>query len=226
MIIIIRRPIADPFTTRQHIQALSQRNKAEYLERIGAATPIIEELVKVKPSTWTQVKGLFTSMEAVGRMGMLGNVGMRMQQAAMFPMNIMQNRIEFMLESLFMPLLPIVNRAVSAYESYVMKNQTGALIGGAIGMLVGLALPGGPMMWGLIGGGIGAGIEATKDYWTQVISGKPLGKSTPYDPLGAVEYTEDEEDLYPIVEDIVGGALQGTRKMRLEDGRVVRVRDV
>ena len=114
IIITIRSPGIDRFTTQQHIMALSQRNKELFLERMGAAAPVVEELAKVKPSTWRTMKGFFSSLESVGRSGILTNFTGRIQQAALLPMNILQNRVAFMVEGLMMPLLPIVNRAVAA----------------------------------------------------------------------------------------------------------------
>ena len=189
--ITIQRPNIDRFTTQQHISALSQRNRQDFLERMGAAEPVVEELAKVEPSTWREMKGIFNSMEQVGRMNMFGNFTGRMQQAAMFPMNVMFNRVGFMLEQLFLPMMPLINKVTIAYENFVMSNQTGALIGGGIGMIVGLYLPGGPILWGIIGSTVGAGIEESLTHFEafteaggRVFPFKAPSTATPFDPLG------------------------------------------
>ena len=211
----------DQFSTQQHIQALSMRNKEQFAERMTAAAPVVEELAKVQPSTWRDMRGLFTSMALVGGMNMLGNFTGRMKQAAMLPMNVLTNRLGFMLESVMMPLMPIVNKATMAYESFVMDNQAGALIGGGIGLLVGFAIPGGPLLWGIIGAGIGAGIQAwirsgTRSYG----EGErfPIGLTELYPEIFGEDYYEGSN----IVQDPTGGGSPGSRPS-LPDGRVIRV---
>jgi len=170
--------------------ALSQRNKEQFAERMGAAAPVVEELAKVEASTWRQMKGLFSSLESVGRSGMYSNFTGRMQQAALLPLNVLQNRLAFMIEGWMMPLLPLVNQAVQSYENYVMKNQTGAMIGGTLGLLIG-ALLGQPLLGGFLGGGIGAGVEESLGIYERFTEQggrafpyrSPSG-ATPSDPLG------------------------------------------
>ena len=43
---------------------LQERNQRNLLDVLQAATPIIEEMAKVKPETWRSMKGLFTSLES------------------------------------------------------------------------------------------------------------------------------------------------------------------
>lgn len=145
------------------------RNREQFLEKMRAAAPVIEELADVKPTTWRQMKGLFSSMEAVGRMGMLGNISGRLKQAAMFPMNVLTTRVEFLLEQMFMPLLPIVNKAIITYEGFVMANQTGALIGGGIGLIIG-AIFGHPMAGAMLGALSGGAIESAARSFTSPMS--------------------------------------------------------
>jgi len=193
---------------------------------MNAAAPVIEELAEVKPNTWRQMKGLFNSMEQVGRMNILGNFTGKMQQAAMFPMNVLTTRLGFMLEGLMMPMLPLVNKITMAYQSYVMANQTGALIGGGIGLIIGWKF-GVPTLGALVGSSVGAGIEESLDLFEQfheqggrVFPFKPPSGATPADPLGGASGADPTD---PIVVDRVVTALPGVRKERLDDGRVVRV---
>lgn len=223
IIITIRRPTSDRFNAQQHIQALSMRNKDEFLERMTAAAPVVEELANVKPSTWRDMRGLFTSMALVGGMNMLGNFTGRMQQAAMFPMNVITNRVGFMLEGLMMPLMPIVNKAIMSYESFVMANQTGALIGGGIGFIVGNWLPGGPILWGLIGSGIGVFIERIFTRRGGDISSEDLERleemGYPSQFLGLDEYPAAPH----IVQDPIAAGPYTPSRPTLPDGRVIRV---
>lgn len=216
----------DRFSTQQHIQALSMRNREDFLERITAATPIIEELVKVEPSTWRQMGGLFMAMQAVGMMNMLGNFTGKMQQAAMFPMNVLTSRVGFMLEGLMMPMLPIINKVTMAYEAFVMQNQTGALIGGGIGIILG-SLVGHPMLGMFIGSTVGGGVQAALPLYEQfteqggqVFPYKSPSGATPADPLGGASGTTTATD--PIVMDQPVTALPGVSRERIDDGRIVR----
>ena len=173
---------SDPFTTGQHIDALSQRNKGEFLERMNAAAPVVEELAEVRPSTWNQMKGLFSSMEAVGRYSMVGSLVSGLAQGAMRPMNILSGRIGFMFERLTMPMLPYINQITNDYNRFLMDNA----IGGTIGTLGGIALGayyGGPIaaqLGGIAGGLLGAFMESI---WDNALVPGP-GPSTPTDPLG------------------------------------------
>lgn len=229
MIIIFRSPAnisppgKDPFSTQQHIQALSMRNKEQFVERMEAAAPVIEEMADVKPSTWRQMKGLFSSMESVGRMNMFGNFTGRMQQAAMFPLNILTTRLGFMLEGLMMPIMPIINKMVMTYEAYVMANQTGALIGGGIGAIVGSIVPWfGTMTGAMLGSAIGAGVEESLDLFETFHAqggrvflpmNKPPSGGTPSDPLGGASTTTDDPEPDPIiVTDRPGGFYRRTRQ--------------
>ena len=204
------------------------RNREQFVERMNAAAPVIEELAEVKASTWRQMKGLFSSMESVGRMNMLGNFTGRMQQAAMFPMNVMTNRLGFMLEGIMMPLMPIVNKAAMAYEAYVMANQTGALVGGLIGMGIGSIVPWfGTITGGIIGAGIGSFIERMfNPRRVEDMSSEDLKRleemGYPSQFLGLDEYPDEYPDEYQIVQDPRPLARGGSRA-RLPDGRVIRV---
>lgn len=175
-------PGTDPFTTGQHIDALSQRNKGEFLERMNAAAPVVEELADVRPSTWGQMKGLFTSMEAVGRYSMVGSLVSGLAQGAMRPMNILSGRIGFLFERLTMPMLPYINQITNDYNRFLMDNAIGGTIGSLAGMAIG-SYYGGPI-GGMIGstilGGVGAFLESI---WDNALVPGP-GPSTPTDPLG------------------------------------------
>ena len=123
----MRMPSEDPFTLTQHIEALSQRNKQDFLERMNAAKPVMEEMAKVRPETWQMMKGTFQSLENVGRMGGLGSLVGGLQQGAMMPFRVLGGRMQFAMERLTMPMMTHVNRITNAYESFIMENQTGAL---------------------------------------------------------------------------------------------------
>ena len=152
----------DPFSTSQHIDVLSRRNKQEFLERMNAAAPVVEEIAEVRPSTWNQMKGLFSSMENVGRFNMVGSLVTGLQQGAMRPLNIFSNRISFMFERLTMPMLPYINQITNEYSNFIMDNQIGGTIGGLGGMAIGAYYGGasGAAVGGFLGGLIGSFIEA------------------------------------------------------------------
>ena len=133
------------YSTREVISALSQRNKQQLFEVLRAAQPIIEEMVEVKPSTWRQMRGFFSSMEQVGRLGLTAGI----QQAGMMPFRLASGRLGFMMEGMMMPMMPMVNKITNAYQSLVMANQTGAMYGSMAGMAVG-------SMWGPMGAQAGA----------------------------------------------------------------------
>ena len=208
------------------IGLLSQRNKELFLDKMEAATPVIAELAKVTPNTWKSMKGLFTSVENVMRMTPFGNIGQRLQQSAMMPFSSIRNRASFMMEQLFMPMMPIVNKEVIGYETYIMQNQTGALIGGGIGAIVGLWLPGGSVLWGLIGAGIGSLVEDKYkgiEGWGGLVEEYKRGNEA---FMNFEDFSSDESGGTGIVQDptplpVIG--IPGGSRPRLPDGRVIRV---
>lgn len=163
MITIFRRQadIRDPSGTSglDPIPGLQERNKRNLLDVLQAATPVIAEMAKVKPETWRSMTGLFTALESTFGTGVRA-IG----QGFLRPANMLQNRLMNTFEGFLAPVMVGLNNISNQVESFALANQTGAAVGAGIGYALGYVLPGGPLLWAMIGGGIGAFFEqAVKD---------------------------------------------------------------
>lgn len=159
MIIIFRRQadILDPSGTTglDPIPGLQERNKRNLLDVLQAATPVIAEMAKVKPETWRSMTGLFTALESTFGTG-VKTIGQGFLRPARMLRNIGMN----VMEGFLAPVMVGLNNISNQVESYALANQIGATIGAGIGFLAGYLLPGSNLLWAMIGGGLGAAIEA------------------------------------------------------------------
>ena len=137
------------------IPGLQERNKRNLLDVLQAATPVIAEMAKVKPETWRSMTGLFTALESTFGTGVKA-IG----QGFLRPASMLQNRFMNTFEGFLAPVMIGLNNIANQVESYALANQTGATIGAGIGYVAGYFLPGAPLLWAMIGGGIGAAFQA------------------------------------------------------------------
>jgi hypothetical protein len=155
------------------LEALQNRNQTQLLEILGAATPIIEEIAKVKPETWRSMTGLFSGLE-------------KTFGGALRPARMIQNRFMNMFQGALAPVQVQLNNISNQVESFALQNQTGAIIGAAAGFVAGFVLPGGPLLWGTLFGGLGAAYESlSRDATFRPGTLIPqYGTPGPGDPLG------------------------------------------
>ena len=197
MIIIPFRNQADIIPTGANeldpLIGLQERNQRNLLDVLQAATPIIEEMAKVKPETWRSMKGLFTSLESS-----FGTGVKTLGQGFLAPFNQMQGRIMNMTEGFLAPVMIGINNISNQLESFALENALGTTIGSTIGFIAGFKLPGGPLLWSMIGGAVGGGIEA----------GFPL-LTNPFDFIGnfnaIVAWLEGESDPFATQTTAAGG---------------------
>ncbi len=152
------------------LRGLQERNERNLLEIFSAATPILEEMAKVKPETWRSMTGLFTALESTFGTGVKA-IG----QGFLRPRNMLQNQLTNMAEGFLAPVMVGLNNLSNQVESYALQNPTGAtwgaVIGGAVLGIIGLYYGGAVTgMWAfqlgsMIGGAIGAAIEGGLIDW-------------------------------------------------------------
>lgn len=168
--------ILDPSGTSglDPIPGLQERNKRNLLDVLQAAQPIIAEMAKVKPETWRSMSGLFTALE-----GTFGTGVRTIGQGFLRPANMLQNRLMNTFEGFLTPVMVGLNSLSNQLESFALQNQVGATIGAGIGFIAGFKLPGGPLLWSMIGSFVGAGVEA----------GVPI-ITNPFDIIGNIQRYE------------------------------------
>jgi hypothetical protein len=122
------------------IEALQNRNRTQLLEILDAATPVIEEIAKVRPQTWRDMSGLFTALEGTfGIGGGLRQIG----RGALKPVSMLKNRAMNMMEGVLAPVMIGINRIGNRVEALALQNQGGAIAGAATGVIMSFIMPGG-----------------------------------------------------------------------------------
>lgn len=136
------------------IRGLQERNQHNLLEIFRAATPIMEEIAKVKPESWRNMRGLFTALESTFG---IAQIGAGFQK----PLNMLRNRASNVMEAALAPVMVGLNNISNQVESFALSNQTGAIIGGLTGTLIGAYFgPVASSLLGMFGSLIGGGIES------------------------------------------------------------------
>lgn len=156
---------------REYISALQNRNKTNLLEILGQAPPPVEELIAETTSSRivkTQIsRALRWGVGLTGLTGISGGLQRISQQAT----NRFMNRVEFELQSLFLPLQGFTRDVLFEYESLINQYPTGAGIGGAIGGTLGFVYLGpigatiGQIAGSLGGGAVQSYLESAQDFW-------------------------------------------------------------
>lgn len=132
------------------LPAVQERNKQNLLNILEAATPIIEEIAKVKPETWNSMRGVFSGIAQTFGVGISG---------AATPFNMGRNRFMNVFQGALAPLQVGLNNLSNQVESFALQNQTGAIAGGIGGGILG-AFIGHPALGALFGSMVGAGFQA------------------------------------------------------------------
>lgn len=148
---------------RNFLMGLQERNQRNLVEVLKAAEPVIEEIAKVKPESWRNMRGLFTALEGTFGVSRIG-------AAALRPVQMLQNRAMNTFEGLFAPIMVGLNNISNQVEAFAMANQRGATIGAGIGFMAGFLLPGSNVLWAMAGAYIGARAEADKEDWRNYIA--------------------------------------------------------
>jgi hypothetical protein len=116
---------------------------------------IFEEMAKIKPETTRHLKDIFGSIERMSRSNMLAPI----RNSLMMPARQLSNQIGFGVQSALMPMTiqlnSMVNKVNMGLQQIVESNRKGAavggMVGGGIGFIAGFVLPGGPVLWGMVG---------------------------------------------------------------------------
>lgn len=131
---------------------LQVRNQRNLVETLKAAEPVIEEIAKVKPESWRNMRGLFTALE--GTFGISQIAG-----GALKPLSMVRNRASNVLEGLLAPLMVGINDVSNKVEAFALSNQRGAIGGAIAGGVLG-AFMGHPALGALFGSLVGAGLQS------------------------------------------------------------------
>lgn len=134
------------------LTGFQERNQRNLLDIFTAAKPVMEEIAKVKPETWRNMSGLFKALEGTFGVGQIGAGFTK-------PLSMLQNRASNVLEGALAPIMIEINKVSNQVETFALANQQGAIIGASIGFIAGYVLPGSPLLWGMIGGAIGAFVQ-------------------------------------------------------------------
>lgn len=127
------------------------------------ATQALTEMAKTKPSMWIDIRdsiiGLNDFVSAGGIDKIIDSFKETVDlqiEAALSPLTNEVNQLitDWMTEN----ITPILNQIALDLSQYIADNPTGALVGGVIGQIASIFLPGGPLLIAL-GAIIGAAIE-------------------------------------------------------------------
>lgn len=150
---------------KEYISALQNRNKTGLMEALGSAPLIVEELIPEDDET-RYLRGQITKVikgggDWLGRMSGLSRIPRGLLQIAQQSQNRFQSRIEFELQSFFLPLQGVTREILFEYESFTTQYRTGSAIGGFIGAAIGFYYLGpiGAQLLGVVGSLIGGGFE-------------------------------------------------------------------
>lgn len=191
---------------REYISALQNRNKTNLVELLGSAPPIVEEIIPEDANSRYMkdqiIKSIKGGVGLLGRMSGLSRIPGGLQQIAQQSQDRFQSRIEFELQSLFLPLQGFTRDVLFEYESHLNEYQTGAGIGGMVGGFTGAVVgfyylgPAGAQLLGWLGQTMGAYIGA--QFEAGITAGgdprNPLESFTGFDPFGWAGVPEDELD--------------------------------
>jgi len=171
---------------REYISALQNRNKTNLLESLGSAPLIVEELIP-EDSESRYLKGQITKSlkkggDWLGRMSGLNRIPGGLLQIAQQSRNRFMGRIEFELQSLFLPLQGFTRDILAQYESFTIQYRTGSGLGGFIGAVIGYYYLGpiGAQLLGGLGALVGGAFER------EITRG-----GDPRDPISGASYEAD-----------------------------------
>lgn len=133
------------------LSSLQQRNQRNLLDIFRAATPIMEEIAKVKPETWRSMTGLFTALEGTFGIQQIGG-------GALKPLGMVQNQVSNFLEGALSPVMVGINNLSNQIESFALANPIGSVVGGIAGGIIGAFFLH-PVLGALFGSLLGAGLE-------------------------------------------------------------------
>jgi len=163
------------------ILALQQKNERNLLDIFRAATPIMEEIAKVKPETWRSMTGLFTALENTFGIQQIAS-------GALKPLGMVQNQVSNFLEGALSPVMVGINNISNQIESFALANPIGAVAGGIAGGIIGSFLAH-PALGALFGSLLGAGIQYLL---TNPIDVPPTGPGYyPVDPIVIGQFPPD-----------------------------------
>ena len=130
---------------------LQDRNRSNLLEIFSAATPVMEEMAKVKPESWRNMRGLFTALESTFGIQTI-------MSGALKPAQMIGNQATNFLSGALAPLMIGINNIKRDIERRAMANPIPTLVGTGIGFVAGfmLAGPAGAQLGSMLGGFLGS----------------------------------------------------------------------
>jgi len=171
-----------------HLPAAQAKNFGNLLKIFGKkeATEAITEMAKTKSSTWSDIKDTVVDLKSFTAIGGVGAIVGRVQESisltledALSPLSNEVNQL--ITDWMTTNITPILNDIISRLSGFVSDNSTGSLIGGIVGEILTLFLPGGQLLVSLaslIGAGIeslfkgiGGFIKDVQESWEQVLGG-------------------------------------------------------
>ncbi len=171
-----------------HLPAAQAKNFENLLKIFGKkeATEAITEIAKTKSSTWSDIKDTVVDLRTLSTFGGAGAIITRLQDTisltledALSPLSNEVNQL--IVDWMTTNITPILNDIIGNLAGFVSDHSTGSLIGGIIGEIATLFLPGGQLLVSL-GALLGAGVESiikgvggffkdVADSWEQFLGG-------------------------------------------------------
>ncbi len=148
------------------ITNIQNRNLGNLLRIFGSkqATDALKEMAKIKASTWTDIKDTVSDLSTLSTGGGTGAIISSFRDTveltildAVSPLTNEVNQL--ITDWMTANITPILNDIFSGLGELVSDNSTGGLIGGIVGQIASLFLPGGVILVA-IGAVVGAWIES------------------------------------------------------------------
>ena len=158
-----------------HLPAAQDKNIQNLLKIFGKkeATQALTEMAKVDKSTWGDIRSTVSDLKQISALGGRSNIiaGFKatvdLQIESLF--SSFTNEVDQLIADALSPIQELINDIVNDLSQFISDNAVGAGVGGIVGGVAALFLPGGPLLVAL-GALVGATIEA---WWQNTLDNLP-----------------------------------------------------
>lgn len=191
-----------------HLPAAQQANMENLLKIFGKkeATDALKALAKTDKTTWTKIKDVTSDLNEIVSAGGTGavvrsfedTINLQIEQL----LSSLKNEINQLITDALTPINAIVTDIFNELGRFVAENKVGAGIGGIVGSIAAMFLPGGPLLTA-IGAIIGAGIEQLISILEPGVEGSrvfgehPIIPGEPFTGADRTPHITQEERYHP-----------------------------
>lgn len=159
-----------------HLPAAQQKNFENLLKIFSKkeATKALTEMAKVDKSTWQDIQSTVSDLKQISALGgistILSSFGKTVELQIQDFLSPLTNEINQLMTDALLPIKGLINDIINDLSQFIADNAPGATVGGIVGGVAALFLPGGPILVA-IGALIGASIEALFGWLRDLMAG-------------------------------------------------------